>query len=261
VSEPASELVRRTFEALHADLPQQGPGDDASTLRALAACRDLPPQPRILDVGCGPGRQTITLARAAGADILAVDLHPPFLAELERRAAAAAAGVEARIETRVSDMRALDLSPGSFDLVWSEGAAYIMGLGDAARAWRPLLRPGGSLVVSELVWSRPEEPPADLAAFWAEEYPALGHLADAESALAAAGFDVVETFPIPDSAWWSDYYAPLQVRIGELRATIGREPEAAAVLDAMAREIDMRRRFPEWYEYRFFMAGRSDGRD
>jgi hypothetical protein len=38
------------------------------------------------------------------------------------------------IETRCEDMGALDVPPGSVDLVWSEGAAYILGFGEALRS-------------------------------------------------------------------------------------------------------------------------------
>ncbi len=70
------------FFELHKDLPREGPGDEASTLKAFAMMEGLPSNPRILDVGCGPGMQTIDLARHTGASILAVDTHQPFLDEL-----------------------------------------------------------------------------------------------------------------------------------------------------------------------------------
>ena len=54
------------------------------------------------------------------------------------------------------DMRQLDFEPASFDLIWCEGAAYIMGVEAALRAWRPLLKPGGRLALSEAAWLRPE---------------------------------------------------------------------------------------------------------
>ena len=53
--------------ALHDGLPRQGPGDSASTRRALALCASLPDAPEILDIGCGTGAQTLTLAAATTA--------------------------------------------------------------------------------------------------------------------------------------------------------------------------------------------------
>ena len=59
---------------VHSGLPRQGPGDDESTLRALSFCTELPMQPAVLDVGCGPGMQTVALARGTDGTITAVDL-------------------------------------------------------------------------------------------------------------------------------------------------------------------------------------------
>ena len=38
------------------------------------------------------------------------------------------------------------------DLIWAEGSAYIMGFEQAYRSWRRLLRRGGYLAATELVW-------------------------------------------------------------------------------------------------------------
>ena len=67
---------------IHERLPQQGPGSETSTLRALAGVESVPEQSRILDLGCGPGRQTRTIARATGGSVVAVDTLRPFLSQL-----------------------------------------------------------------------------------------------------------------------------------------------------------------------------------
>jgi len=74
------------FYALFSGLPRCGPGSDASTRRAFSLLPPLPPNPKILDVGCGPGMQTLELARLAGGTVTAVDNHAPYLEELRRRA-------------------------------------------------------------------------------------------------------------------------------------------------------------------------------
>ena len=51
------------FFELFGDLPRQGPGCGEATLRALELLKDLPPQPKVLDIGCGSGMQTLILAR------------------------------------------------------------------------------------------------------------------------------------------------------------------------------------------------------
>ena len=163
------------FFRLYEGLPRQGPGSDACTLEALRRLPALPAQPRILDLGCGAGRQTLVLADALGARVVAVDLHRPFLDQLE--AAARERGLADRVETRCADMGALELPPGSVDLLWSEGAIYLLGFEDGLRRFRPWLAPGGLAAVTECSWlgaARPDE----AAAFWRAAYPASGVVGD-----------------------------------------------------------------------------------
>ena len=113
------------FRELTEGLPRQGPGSAETTLRALGLVRGLPARPRILDVGCGPGAQTIELARATGGRILAVDIRQRFLDQLTERARAA--GVIPQVTTVKTSMFDMDFADASFDLIWSEGAIYIAG--------------------------------------------------------------------------------------------------------------------------------------
>ena len=61
------------FWRLHEGLPKQGPGSDATTRRALALARPIPSEPRMLDFGCGPGRQTLVLAQDLGGHVTAIN--------------------------------------------------------------------------------------------------------------------------------------------------------------------------------------------
>lgn len=238
---------------LHAGLPRQGPGDDASTGRALSACRRLPDAPKVLDIGCGPGAQTLTLARALPrADIVAIDIHAPFLADL--RARAVAAGVAARVRTEAIDMNALAFPDRSFDLIWSEGAAYIMGFETALAAWRPWLKPGGYLGVTELVWLT-DAPPVEAQEFFRTEYPDMRTVAVAARRVEATGYELVERFVLPDSAWWTGYYGPLARKLPTMAEKYRDDAIGKAVVAAARQEIAIRRRFGGSYGYAFYVAG------
>ncbi len=76
------------FFALHHGLPRQGPGSDATTRRLLALAGPLPPRPRVLHIGCGPGRSSLVSAEEAAAEVTAVDLHQPYTPLSERTHAA-----------------------------------------------------------------------------------------------------------------------------------------------------------------------------
>jgi SAM-dependent methyltransferase len=231
-------------------LPRQGPGDAVSTIKALQLVPGLSLHTRVLDLGCGTGLQTRVLARHSPAQILAIDNHWPFVEEANRQAREQ--GLDGRINTRVGDMHRLDFAPGSFDLIWCEGAIYVVGFESGLRAWRPLLAPGGHLAVTEVCWSRPD-PPAECADFWAREYPAIRDTAVRLMTINACGYDIVGHFVLPASAWWDDYYRPLEQHLTRFRTRHRDEADAGDLADQIQREIDMWRRYSDWYHYEFFV--------
>lgn len=246
----------RAFELfldLHAGLPRQGPGSPEATARAWRALPDLPASPTVLDAGCGPGAQALELARLGAGRVLAVDRHAPFLEELRVRAAAA--GLADRIEARHGDLARLDLPPGSFDLLWSEGALYAVGFEEGLRALRPLLRPGGLAAVTEATWFRPA-PPEEVRGFWAREYPAMLDVAGSRARAEAAGYEVLSTFPLPEACWWR-YYRPLEARLDAWLADHPGDALAAAVVAAERAEIAICARYADWYGYTFHLLRRA----
>lgn len=238
------------FWEVHSGLARQGPGDDACTARALDLAGPLPPDARILDIGCGPGAQTMTLARRTGAHITAVDLHKPFLKRL--RASAQAQGLGGRIETVAASMAALPFENASFDLIWSEGAAYIMGFRAALETWRRFLKPGGAVAISEPCWlSPPDARPAGAVANW-EEYPAMTDEAGLAARAEAAGYRMEGAFVLPPAAWWN-YYTPMQARVAQLREKYAHAPEMLAGLRVHQQEIDSYHLYGDHFSYLFLV--------
>ncbi len=117
------------FFEVYETLPRQGPGNRACAVRALGLCQGLPQSPAILDLGCGVGGQTFQLAELTSGSIVAIDSHPPSIERLQ--AAIAERGLSRRVSAVVGDMIRIEQPPGSFDLIWSEGALYNIGLRDA----------------------------------------------------------------------------------------------------------------------------------
>lgn len=238
------------FFELFDGLPRQGPGDPASTRRALGLLPPLGPRARVLDVGCGTGGATLPLARHTAARLTALDRHGPFVLELRRQARAA--GLADRLQAVVGDMARIGFRSGSFDAVWCEGAAYVLGIEPALRAWRELLRPGGHVALTDSCWLAPDRPP-ECAAFWQSEYPAMTDVAGVLAAAGRAGYSLVGHFTLPDAAWWSDYYDPLGRNLAAFAARHAGQPEALELAASVGREIDARRRFAPWYGYVFFV--------
>lgn len=239
------------FLEVYGTLPRAGPGGGEHTMRAL---RSVPgPMPRsVLDLGCGPGAQTVTLASALSeASVVAVDVLPSMVEEANRRFAAA--GLGDRVVAVVGDMAAPPVEPGSQDLIWSEGAIYNVGVAEGLDAWRHLLRPGGSVAFTEPVWLV-ANPPGEISDWWEVEYPSITDRAGVEARITAASCRTVASFVLPASAWWTEYYEPMQDRIAALRRRLPGDPVAREVAAAAEHEIDLFRRFAACYSYEFFVV-------
>ena len=113
--------------------------------------RHLRPGQRLLDVGCGAGREAVGFARA-GLSVVGIDLAPAMIALARERARAA--GVT--IELAVAEPLTMPASAGPFDAVYfSPGIyAHIPGRDRRVRTLRrlrELLAPGGIIVVGPVL--------------------------------------------------------------------------------------------------------------
>ena len=208
-------------------------------MKALSLVPGLPARPKVLDVGCGPGRQTLILARETGGEITAVDNHQPYLDELLTRAEKQ--GFDERIATECCSMDDMRFDDVSFDLVWGEGSIYIMGFQKGLISWRRFLRRDGSMAVTELSWLV-DSPPEEVKSFFEEAYPAMQTVARNTEMIRESGYSLIDSFTLPESAWWDGYYGPMEKRISELREKHSPEPAILEVLDGEQKEIDLYRR-------------------
>lgn len=241
------------FLQIYGTLPRAGPGSNELTRRAFEMMSHVSESPRILDVGCGPGMQTVELLKTTSGTVVALDLFPEMIARVEARAESA--GVSDRLETLEQDMMEMAFPKSSFDVIWSEGAIYFLGFEAGLKKVKEFIKPSGYLVVSEAVWLKPN-PPAEVVEFW-REYPEIDTVAAKLEVIKRLGFEAVGHFVFPPAAWTDQYYNPMEERIAEKAEEWKGIPDAEAVLKEARNEISVFREHSDYFSYAFFVMRKN----
>jgi serine/threonine-protein kinase HipA len=248
--------ARKALMRLHSGLPRQGPGSDEITAAALKLLPQIPPNARIYDLGCGPGRASLVLARILRQKIVAIDLQQEFLHQLST--SAAEQGLDGFIATRCGDMATLSDEAGTVNLIWSEGAIFCIGFDAGLKAWRSLLADEGLVACSELSWLTAEHSAAP-ATFWRKNYPAMRSVTQNVAAAEGLGYKCLAHFTLPLSCWWDEYYNPWLEKLDKLsEETVGDEFMHQAIVDARE-EITLFRQFHHEYGYEFYLLQKTGG--
>jgi ubiquinone/menaquinone biosynthesis C-methylase UbiE len=239
------------FFEIHDGLPREGPGGDHSTRIAWSCIRNIPPRPRILDIGCGPGAQTVCLAETSKGEIYAIDNNAAFLDQLKKTSAER--GLGDFIHPMIADMTKLELENESFDIIWAEGSIFITGVETGLKNWRRFLRNGGTIAFTEASWLK-DDRPAELDRFWLEAYPDIRTVDETLERIERLGYSSIGHFILPERDWWDSYYNPILKKLPALFEKYKANDEAREVLKTTELEIDMYRRYSEYYGYVFYIA-------
>ena len=242
------------FFEIHKDIPREGPGDTESTRQAYAALKNLPDNPRILDIGCGPGMQTLDLAHAGNGIITAIDKHLPFISDLQTKIEQQ--GLSQRVKAMEADMNDLPFEDSSFDVIWAEGSIYSIGFERGLREWKSKLARKGYIAATEVSWLKTGAP-QDLRDFWNQEYPDIKTIEQNLDIIQEAGYELVSHFTLPDSAWLDNYYTPLEKKIQQKLEQYRAEAEKIEFFKSQQYEIDIFRKYSDYYGYVFFVMQKS----
>ena len=166
--------------------------DEAERFTRLAAPSDWS-GPRILDAGCGPGRDA-ALLRLAGAEVVGLDLARAMLQEARR--------LDDSAQLSQGDLRRLPFAASSFDAIWCFAALGHLPPGAIAQALAEFN--ASSMAAGSTSSSAKARRPRRLLAGRAAP---LLHRLTADSltaALHAAGFTIHEqnTWPAPNQRPW-----------------------------------------------------------
>ena len=119
----------------------------------------------------------------------------------------------------------------SFDIIWAEGTTWIIGFQKGLKEWRRFIKPNGFLVVHD----------------------ELGDIDKKIELIFICGYKFIDKFFVPEDAWWSEYYRPLEQRIHELHKKYRNNPKALAILDKEQREVEEYKKNPQYHGSVFFV--------
>jgi hypothetical protein len=111
------------------------------------------------------------------------------------------------------------------------------------------------MAVTELTWLRSDSPD-ECKEFFADGYPAMVDVDANLVAIRACKFEILEHFTLPESAWWGQYYRPLEKRLRSFREKYATDPEKLEMLESFQMEIDIYRKYSSYYGYVFYLMQR-----
>jgi ubiquinone/menaquinone biosynthesis C-methylase UbiE len=132
----------------------------------------------------------------------------------------------------MTDMQFRD---SSFDILWCEGAIYVIGFEEGLRTWRRFLRHKAFLAVH-------------------------AKIVDVEKridSVSSCGYNLLNTFKVPKESWWDDYYGPMENLVEGLRHRYQNYPDALALLDKVLKEVEEFKTKPENHGSVFYVMQRT----
>ena len=191
-------------------------------------------RPHILDIGCGSGLPTIESAKLSDGEIIGMDIDQSLLDKLNRKIEEE--GFSSRVKTVKCSILEMDVPDERFDIIWAEGVTRIIGFEKSLKRWNQLLKPNGFLVIHDAI---------NIVSNKLEKIPSWG-------------YKLIHHFLLPEDAWWTEFYKPLEIQINELYTKYKNNSEALKILNKYQNEIDMIKRNPKEHSSAFYIMQKSE---
>ena len=149
--------------------------------------------PHILDIGCGTGMPTLELARLSSGEITGIDIDQEALDKLTMKIKNE--GLSDRVKLYNRSIYDTKFEDESFDILWEEGVVHLLDLKRTLTECSRIVKLDGFMVTGE-------------ATNWATRK--LKHFP-------RFGFELIKEIPWEPECWWKEYYAPLEIKINQLR--------------------------------------------
>jgi ubiquinone/menaquinone biosynthesis C-methylase UbiE len=243
----------KIFLEIHKDMPRQGSGRDEYTQKAFQMIPKIK-HPKILDIGCGPGLQTIKLAKISDGKVIGIDIVQQYLNQLQQLIKKEK--LQDKVKAVNQSMTDIQYPEESFDIIWAEGSIFIMGFENGLIDWKKYIKPKGFLAIHEMAWIK-KNPPKEIREYWDKVYPEIATIKDNIKIIEKCGYYLLDYFPLPEDAWWEFYYNPLQKRIKTLKKTYQNNPIGMELIEQAEQEIAMFKKYNKWYGSVFYIMKKS----
>ena len=239
------EILHEIFQ----DLPRLGAGRDEYTQKAFEMIPEIN-QPKILDIGCGTGLQTIKLAKMSNGEVIGIDVFERYLDQF--RESIKEEKLEKRVKAVNMSMTEIKYPEKHFDILWAEGSIFIIGFENGLIEWKKYIKDNGFLAIHDLAWIK-DNPPKEVFDFFQRIYPGMKTMEEHLEMIKQSGYKILGYFPLPEDAWWEFFYKPLKKRLPGLKIRFKDNPKAMDMLADNELEIEMYEKYNQWYSSVFYI--------
>lgn len=81
----------------------------------------------------------------------------------------------------------------------------------------------------------------------------IHNMSSNQEKISSCGYKLVNQFLLPEDAWWTEYYGPLEIRLKELRRKYQNDLEAQKIIQKHQDEVDMVKANPKKFGSIFYI--------